>query len=376
MSGMASAPVRQSGISLGRPLGIPVVLSPTWLIVGAFVTLNVGGLARDELGLGGTGATAVGATCAVLLAASVLLHELGHAAVAVLFDIPIRRITLFVLGGIAEMERDPETPDREWLVALAGPMVSLVLATSSWGVAALVSGAGLVGFVAQSVALTNSGLAVFNLLPGLPLDGGRLVRAAVWRVTGDRVRATRVSVAGGQVLAVLLAGVGAALLLVGDVGGLFVIVLAAFLMLAGRQTLRRTLVTSRVPGLDAGRLARPVLGVRADLPLAEALRRAGESGRRLLVVASDGRPDGVISADAVRSVPDSRRPWVAVGDVTRRLEPGLLLPGSLRGQDLVDAMARTPATEYLVVDPAGEPLGVLSRRDVALRLDGRAPEPA
>jgi Zn-dependent protease len=345
-------------------------------VIAVVIAVNIAGLARDELGLTQMQAAPIGIVSSLLLAFSVLAHELGHSAVSLIFGIPIRRITLFLLGGLAEIEREPDTAAREFLVALAGPLVSLLLATAAWGGAVFVEGRGVLGFMLQTFALTNTGLALFNLLPGLPLDGGRLVRAAVWHFSGDRVRATRYAVWGGQGIGLLLGAAGIATIATGDLGGLFFLVLASFIVISGRQGLRRTVLTSRVPSLDVRTLVRPCVQVAADLPLSEALRRAAEGGRRLLVVDSYGAPDAVISAAAVHSVAPARRPWVTVGAVARRLEPGLVLPVDLVGQAVVDALAATPASEYLVVGESGDVVGVLARRDVLRLLDGRALEAA
>ena len=361
---------RRPGVPLGRPLGIPIFLAPSWVFAGVLITYSVAPVFSHPF-TPGPRHYAVAALAAVLLAASVLAHELGHSVVSLALGIPIKRVTLFLFGGLAEMEREPDTPAGEYLVAVAGPLVSVFVAgLTAIGATAAPRGSEI-GRLAAYLAVTNTVLAVLNLLPGLPLDGGRVLRAAMWQATGNRHTGTRAGVRGGQTVAVLAAALGLIRIGAGDQLGFFELMVAAFLWVNATAIGRRAEVLARVERIDVRALIRPALPVVATLPLSEALRRAVEGNRRLVVVDSYGAPAGVISGHALAAVPERRRPWVTVADVARAIEPGLVLEPGLDGPALLERMRATPATEYLVAGPDGQVAGVLSAHDVARALGGR-----
>jgi Zn-dependent protease len=360
---------RRPGVPLGRPLGIPVYLAPSWVVAGVLVTWSVAP-AFSAPRSPGPAHYAAAALAAVLFAGSVLSHELGHALVSRWVGLPVKRITLYLFGGLAELDGEPPTPAADYLVAVAGPLVSVLLAGVAAAVAGLAPG-GTVRMLAVYVALTNTVLAAVNLLPGLPLDGGRVLRAAVWGATGRRDAGTRAAVRGGQSVALLVAAFGLVRVGAGDQYGLFEVAVAAFIWTNATALGRRTEVLARLDRIDVAALIRPALPVEAGLPLSEALRRAVESGRRLLVVDSYGAPAGVISGPALEAVPVQRRPWVSVADVSRPIEPGLVLEAGLDGPGLLERMRALPATEYLVTGADGV-VGVLSAHDVAAALEGRS----
>ncbi len=362
-----------SGLYIGRPLGIPVHLSPSVLILAVLVTTQIADhpdLARSTTGV----RMSVGAIAAVILAGSILLHELGHSAVALALGIPIRRITLFLFGGVAEITREPDTAAKEFLVSIAGPAVSLLLAS-----------VGALGFryfgdsdhavlyvLAEYAFLINGLLTVFNLLPGLPLDGGRVLRAAVWHFRKDRDLATRVAARVGMSIAVLLGALGVIGVLTRDGYAIVTVLIAMFIYNGAKGALAQAAVAGRMPSLVLRALTKPALCVASDLPLAEALRRAAVDDLRLLVVDADGTPSAVLSTAAVEAVPSERRPWVSVGSVSRRLVQGLVLDSRLEGEAVLRALRSTPASEYLVVDDDGGVVGVLATRDVVRRLAPQA----
>lgn len=173
------------GRMVGRVLGTPVYVNPSMLLLALVVTVVYGGYAATELGLPGPFAYAVGFGFVVCLLGSVLLHELGHALTARRFGIGVRGITLELLGGWTEMDRDAPSPRVDALVSLAGPAVSLVLGGLATGAALLLPDRTIAGEIAFQLAASNVIVAVFNVLPGLPLDGGRALRALLWAVFKD-----------------------------------------------------------------------------------------------------------------------------------------------------------------------------------------------
>jgi len=188
------------GILIARPFGIPVFVSPYWFVIaGVFIFLYANDLAAT---LHGTTRFIVAAAFVVLLYVSVLLHELSHSLVARSYGLPVRRILLYPLGGFSEIEREPPTPGREFLVSAAGPALSLVLAGVGYGLMHVVARGTIPGTLVWQLGFTNLLVGLFNLLPGLPLDGGRMLRAVIWKLTGRQSTATIAAAWAGRVLAV------------------------------------------------------------------------------------------------------------------------------------------------------------------------------
>ncbi len=356
------------GLRIGRVVGVPVFLTPSWFLFAGFVLLSYGPQLAEEFGAA-QGYSAA-AAYALMLLGSVLLHEVGHCVVARSFGLPVRSITVTLLAGLTEITSPPQTPGREYAVGVAGPMVSLLLGGVGYAASeALVPGS-LGWYLVRGIAVINVVLAVFNLLPGLPLDGGRVLRAVVWRVTGDSGRATLVSAWGGRVVALVV--VPLALLVVlpslglagrGVASVVFAVLVSSFVYAGATGALRSARLEQRMPGLVAGRLARPALGVPADLPVSEAVRRANDIGARALVVVDPaGRVTGVVPEAAVVATPEDRRPWITTGTLSRRVD-GVLDP-SLAGQGLLEALRASPAPEHVVQDELGR-VGVLLTSDVA-----------
>jgi Zn-dependent protease/CBS domain-containing protein len=357
-------------IVIARPFGVPVDVTPTWFLVAALITYGFAPtVARAVPGIGDW-RYAVSLAFALLLYLSVLVHELSHTVVALQAGIPVRRISLHLLGGVSEIERPAPTPGREAGIAAAGPAISLVLAGVGFGVAELLEPQTVGRLLARALMVSNLVVGIFNLLPGLPLDGGRVLSAAVWRVTGRRHTGTVAAAWLGRGVAVvvlllpflLALGAQESLDLVDVVWGAL---LGGFIWVGASQSLQQAGVQERLPGLSARGLTRRAIPVPADLPLSEAVRQAHEAGAKALVVVSTGGdPVGIVVEAAVTATPAERRPWVPVGDLSRRLEPGHVVRADLTGEDLVSTMTRQPASEYLVVEANGDIYGVLATADV------------
>jgi Zn-dependent protease/CBS domain-containing protein len=357
-------------VRVARPFGIPVYVSPYWFVVaGLFVLLYANGLERS---LPGTLRYLVAAMFVVLLYASVLVHELSHSVVARLFRLPVRRILLYPLGGFSEIETEPPTPAREFLVSAAGPVVSLALAAFGYALGHLLDlPAGSVGSVViEQFWLANLLVGFFNLLPGLPLDGGRMLRAGVWKLTGKPGQATVAAAWAGRILAGAVLVFPLAVIAFSrsqadffDIAWLALI--AAFMWTGASQALRVSRIRERLPLLQARRLARRAIPIPASLPLAEAIRRADAAqARALVVVDHEDRPIAIVNEGAVMATPPNRRPWIDAGSLARSLEPGLVLPADLSGMALLEAVRRAPATEYLLVEQSGQVYGVLAAADL------------
>jgi Zn-dependent protease/CBS domain-containing protein len=356
------------GIVIARPFGIPVYISPYWFVIaGVFTLVYANDLAAT---LHGSTRFVVAAAFVVLLFASVLVHELSHSVVARGYGLPVRRIVLYPLGGVSEIEREPQTPGREFLVSAAGPALSLVLSAVGYGLEHVVTAGTIIGVLVTQLMWANLVVGLFNLLPGLPLDGGRMLRAVIWKITGRPGTSTIAAAWAGRVLAVCLFVLVLAPPVENRIGGdlytvVWVAVIAAFMWTGAGQAIKATRFRERLPTLQARKLARKAVSVAADTPLAEAIRRADESqARAVVVVDHEDKPIAILNETAVMATPPQRRPWVDAGSLARTLDPSLVLPADLSGMALLDAIRRAPATEYLLVEPSGQVYGVLAARDV------------
>ena len=366
----------RTGRMLGRVLGIPVYANASMLLLAVLVTFVYAGYVEKELGLARPWGYAIGFGFVLCLMGSVLLHELGHAVTARKFGIGVRGITLELLGGWTEMERDAPTPRVDALVSLAGPAVSLVLGGLGTLAALALPDRTVLGQIAFQLAVSNLLVALFNVLPGLPLDGGRALRAGMWALLKDRDRATEVAGWSGRALAVVTAAFMLFLYQLQVItlfGLLFVILVVLTLWQGAGQSIRLARMTRRFPLIRPGELARPMVTVPAGTPLAEAQRRAAEDGRDdpvLAVADSSGRVVALVDAVAASRVKPERRPWVQVDSVAHDVTRLPALPATMSGPEVVEQVQAHPGAQYLVT--AGEDVvGVLHVADLAAVLEPR-----
>ena len=324
-----------SSIKLARVLGIRIGVDVSWFFVFFLVIYWLTGNYQDSLGAGqDTQAFFLGVISAVLLFGSIVLHELGHALAARRAGIGINSIDLWLFGGLAKMERDTRSAGEEFKVAVAGPLVTLIIAAVCFAAASLIAGtnsaldatgvegSGIDPVVAVLgwVALVNTSLLVFNLIPGYPLDGGRIARAIVWWRTGDRTRSTRIAARLGRGVAYLLvaAGVFIAIATRDVFGGIWLAVIGLFLGSAARQTEYQNEVQSRIEGVRVADVmdAEPV-AIWSELSLDRAwdeyFLRYGWPW--FPVVDGDRRLVGVVASESVESVPEQVRPGRNVASV-------------------------------------------------------------
>ncbi|MFK0070718.1 site-2 protease family protein [Streptomyces sp. NPDC091046] len=365
------------GLLMGRPFGVPVYVAPSWFLVAILITWVFGGQLDRVLPELGAARYLVSLFFAVAFYASVLVHELAHTVAALRFKLPVRRIQLQFFGGVSEIEKEAETPGREFVLAFVGPLLSLVLAGVFYAALLPVEPDSVAGVLLAGLMVSNLIVAVFNLLPGLPLDGGRMLRAVVWKLTGKPMSGTIAAAWVGRALAIAVL-IGLPLLTqslgsdaADDVGmdtvmdALLAAILAAIIWTGAGNSLRMARLREHLPELRARALTRRAVPVPADTPLSEALRRANASGARALVVVDgEGTPASLVREAAIVGVPEHRRPWVAVSTLAQDLTDGMRVSAELSGEELLDALRASPATEYLVVEETGEIYGVLSAADV------------
>ncbi len=353
---------------MGTLVGVDVYVSTTWVLVAALFTVALAPAVENaKPGLGGLKYVA-GLAFVILFYLSVLLHEMSHAVAAKRYGIPVHSITLSFFGGATEIEGEAAKPSQEFWIAFVGPVTSIAVGGVLLPLLLVVPD-GLLKLAVGGVAVTNLVVGVLNLVPGLPFDGGRVLRAAVWAASGNRHRATIVAGWSGRFIALVVGLAPLWMPLVGlnvrTADLIFLPILAFFLWSAASASIRYATFRNNLPDLQARSLARRTLTVPGDLPLSEAIRRAQEEGAGSIVALDPaGNPQGIVAEAAVQVVPEERRPWTPVSTVTRTLVPGLMVPADLSGERLVTAMQRTPATEYLLVEADGSIFGVLSTVDV------------
>ncbi|MDH6583484.1 Zn-dependent protease [Streptomyces sp. SAI-133] len=373
------SPQPRGGLLMGRPFGVPVYVAPSWFLVAALITWVFGGQLERVLPELGAARYLVSLFFAVAFYASVLVHELAHTVAALRFKLPVRRIQLQFFGGVSEIEKEAETPGREFVLAFVGPLLSLVLAGLFYLAMQPVEPGTVPGVLLAGLMVSNLIVAAFNLLPGLPLDGGRMLRAVVWKITGKPMSGTIAAAWVGRALAVCVL-IGLPLLTQSGALGssaednvgmdtvmdaLLAAILAAIIWTGAGNSLRMARLREHLPELRARTLTRRAVPVETDTPLSEALRRANDAGARALVVVdAEGTPLSLVREAAIVGVPEHRRPWVAVSGLAQDLTDGMRVSAELAGEDLLDTLRATPATEYLVVEETGEIYGVLSAADV------------
>jgi Zn-dependent protease len=371
VSGQASPPrPRPPGtFKIGTIAGSDVLVTSSWFVVAGLIAFFLSPrIEQVHPGLGALKYVA-GFAFAIVLYLSVLLHEASHAWMARHYGFPVSSITLHFLGGVTAIEAESEEPRQEFWIAVVGPLTSLAVGFAALALSFVVPD-GLLLMVMEGLAYGNLVVGVLNLVPGLPLDGGRVLKSAVWKLTGSVHRGTLIAAWGGRVTAVAVILWPIAQRALFDIEPnpfdfLLAFVIALFLWNGASASLAAAKVRRRLPHLVARNLARRTLSVPQDLPLSEAVRRAREAGAGAIVtVTSSGQPVGVVNEAALLATPEARRPWLAVSTVARGVDGGLSLPVSISGEELVRAITAAPASEYLLVEDDGSVYGVLTTDDV------------
>jgi Zn-dependent protease/CBS domain-containing protein len=358
-----------SDIKLGQVWGIPIGLNASWFLIFTLITfsLSAGLFPQAFPGISGVVTLVVGALTAILFFGSVLLHELGHAYAAQRSGIRVRAITLFMFGGVAQLEQDSRTPGEEFRIAAAGPLVSFALA-ALFAIVSTLGGVSLLGVMAGWLAGVNLSLALFNLIPGYPLDGGRLLKAFVWWRTGDQHRATRIAATGGRWVAWGFIGFGAFEILLGAFfNGLWLIIIGWFLKNAADQTFTMSRVQQTLTGMRVSDvMSRGWSLINGLTPLQEVIDQyAMRTGERAFVIRDEDRLAGILTLNDLVRVPRNvwrytvarqvMTPWERV----LRVQPDTDLMAALRTMD-------EARVQQIPVEQNEEIVGMLTR-EAALR---------
>lgn len=354
------------GWQIGRLLGVPVVLARSWFVIAAVITVLFAPVVQNVAPELGAAAYGVAFFYAVLLFVSVLLHELAHAAAARVFGMPATRIVINLWGGHTQFETDATSPGRSFVVAVVGPITNGALALAALPFFAL-TGDPLTGRLLLGFVITNAFVALFNVVPGLPLDGGRMLEAVVWRASGDRTTGTIAAAWGGRVAAVLLV-LGVLLWDPSLLNVVWACLIGALLWSGAGAALQTARIRRRAPSASVRGLARPAVGVPAWLPISEALAVAGTAegatGPAVVLLSPDGRPAAVLDPAAVASVPTDRRPEVPAHAAARALPAGAEIDARLAGEELLRVLGTLPGEEWAARDETGRVVGLLRADDV------------
>jgi Zn-dependent protease len=362
--------------TVGHVGGIAIRIDATWAVIAALIALSLWAQYADRSDVGAWPAVAMGIVGALLFFASVLLHELGHALEARRHGLEVRGITLFLFGGVTESSFRFRSPADELVMVAAGPLTSFVLAAAfgavAWGADAL--GVTVVAVVAGTLAWVNLALGLFNLVPGAPLDGGRLLQAVVWRATGDRTRSMVLAATVGRVIGVGFAVAGAALFLFLPGG----VIDGAWLALVG-WFLYRTATAEAAWALVEGALAATTVGALVPdhartLSPAATVRDAeiallGARDDDVVAVVDHGHVEGVVATRKVEAIPPAARPEHGVVEVVEPVRPDLRLDAGREATVLLEMEPTVP----VVVQAAGRDVGVVTpARAIALARRRRA----
>lgn len=348
--------------------GIPIRLHWSLLLVFSLLTVSLATayLPGTEPDLGTGAAWGLAIVSSVLFFVSLLLHELGHSFVALRAGMPVDNITLFIFGGVASIRDEAKSAETELRIAAAGPLVSLALAALFGLIWLVVRGNDALAAAAFWLAVINLVLALFNLLPGFPLDGGRVLRALVWQFTGSQQRATQVALISGQLVAFGLMGFGALMALSGNfANGAWLIFIGWFLQNAAASEAHGSTMRHALEGVTV----RQAMGEREpEVPTRMKLRQLVEEyilarGERYFLVADDGVPRGIVTLKDVTESDRERWDWTSVADV---MKPWGSLTRVSPETPLLDAMKLMDEKQVaqLPVVEGDRPIGLITREEV------------
>ena len=360
--------MNRSSISLGRILGIPIGLDYSWFLIFALLTWSLATsyfpvefknwpLAQYWI---------VGAATVILMFVSVLVHELGHSVVALRYKIPVRSITLFVFGGVAQIGAEPPSAIAEFWIAIAGPITSFILAILFGLLQPLVGALGPLLAIARYLAYINGALALFNLIPGFPLDGGRVFRAIVWGTTHSLRRATLIAANLGRFIAFLFIILGVWQIFTGNiVNGLWIAFIGWFLESAASSQIHQQTIHDLLAGhLVADTMRRDYTAILPDTTLEQLItKHILGNGQRSLVVKQDGRMDGLLTLHNVKAIQPSE--WLTT-TAAQVMIPVAKMKWIRPEAELVDALGEMDrdGVNQLPVMVGDQIQGVLGRDDV------------
>ena len=356
----------RSQIRLGKVFGIQIGLHFSWFLIALLIVFSL----NSQFHAANTGwsaglVLALAIATAILFFISLLLHELAHSLMAKSRGIPVREITLFALGGVSQIEGESPDAKTEFQIAVVGPLTSIVIGLLCLGVASAFAGMSPAKIVLSWLGYINFGLAVFNLVPGYPLDGGRVLRALLWWKTGDAERATRMAAFTGQVVGGLFIAIGIVQYFFGaNLGGLWIVFIGWFLLQAAGETRRQASIKHALEDVRvADIMSRDCATVDGRQSVQELVDRLLHAGRRCFVVLEDGHVEGLITPHEIRKLDRSRWATTPVSSVMRPLKELQAVRPDAPLTNALDVMARQNVNQLPVMSNSRLE-GVLSRAEV------------
>jgi Zn-dependent protease len=362
--------VRRPGFQIARTFGIPIYLHASWFVIFFLITFSLSTQFRQQHPQWSHFQHwSLGILTSLLFFGSVVFHELAHSVVAIRYRIPVLSITLFVFGGVARIGRDPDKAVQEFNIAIAGPLSSYFLSGVFWLLVGLFPHIEMLRALAFWLAWVNFGLATFNLLPGFPLDGGRIFRALAWGITGNYERATRLAGKSGRFMAYAMIVFGAWRAMAADlIGGLWIAFLGWFLLNAAQETVAQATIRTALAGLRATDvMSHEVPLVAAATPLDDYGRLVLRTGQRCHFVLDDSHLLGLMNIEALNRVP--REAWQHTTVQTAML-PRERIVSISPDQPLLPLLERMVADDINQVpvvqegDSQTEVLGIISRDSI------------
>lgn len=356
------------GIPIGRLFGISIDLDYSWFLILALLTWMLAASYYPTEFPGWTEAAywGIGFATAILLFVSVLVHELAHSVVAQRYGIPVPRITLFLFGGVSQIATEPSNAASEFWIAIAGPITSLAIAAIGWEIEPLFVGQQLIFALIRYLWLLNLILALFNLIPGFPLDGGRVLRALIWRSTKNYHRATVAAGMSGRFFGFLLIFVGIWQALTGDiVGGIWIAVIGWFLESAAGSQLQQESVRSMLGGHTvADAMQRDFPHITGDISVQELVEQyLMHANAHAVVVTAPDATTGVIGLSTIRNIPREMWPFTMASQAMTPLRVAETTRPTAILWTALEKMGRGGANQLPVVDESGV-VGMLSREDI------------
>ncbi len=357
------------GIPVGRVGSVPVYLRPSWFLIAALITLLFGPGIRDSGTVAAGLEYPIAFGFAIMLLLSVFVHELAHAGAAAATGSPATHIVLDLWGGHTALGEESTGPWRSIVVAVVGPLSNALLALAAQVAVLIGQPHGVTRLLLTALTTSNLVVAGFNALPGLPLDGGRVLAAVVWAGTGDRHRGTLVAGWSGRLVAAGLVAYTLFGVISGGhtlTAGLWLLLIAGLLWQGAGQAISAAHWFLRADRAQIDELLQPAVAVPSTATVATALLAASEVGARAVVVLDVyGRPAAIVDERSMGGVPAARADQVGAAAVAHPLPEGAVLETGLAGDALIQRLQANPAARYAVLDPHERVIGVLDWDDVA-----------
>ena len=354
-------------IRVGNLFGIPFYIHPSWFLVLGLVTWTYSsGLMGQFPQLSGGLALVLGLMTALLLFASVVAHELGHSFFAIRQGIDVKSITLFIFGGLASLEKESETPGEAFWVAIAGPLVSLLLCAAVTAIGYATAATGPLAAIMSVVAAVNLALALFNLIPGLPLDGGNILKALVWKITGNPYKGVTFASRVGQIFGwVAIASGLIPLLLFGSFANVWNLLIGFFLLQNAGNAAQFARVQEKLTGLTAADVVTPnspIVSLHLTLrEFADQRILSGESWHRFLVTDDEGQLVGAIAAHDLRTIPTNQWSETQIKQVMRPIAESTTVKSDKPLVEVVQLLEQKQLSALNVIGENGVLVGILEK---------------